>query len=348
MIGLGEREVAAPTRALPRWLLAILCCAAFVIGLPYAPWVVLAVWLGLAGRRLHRPLCRLFGGRRSLAATVTLASLLLVIAPIAALVASLAIDAVGLVQEAIASDQASTLFRSLVSGGASGGGGHDSSTLHGLGKLVMSQGHQAWTILTQVAGVAAHVTIGLVILILGIYGVLVDGPGWYAWIERHAPCTPSHLRRFADAFVETGRGMAFGVVGAGVLQSIIATIAYLVIGVPSALALGVMTLMFSVVPAIGTAMVWIPVAIGLAVTGQTAGAIGLGVVGVAIIGTVDNISRPFLARMGKLDLPSYVVLVAMFGGIALIGGWGLVLGPLVVRLAKEAIAIRTESRIIEQ
>lgn len=332
------------TLALPRWLVGMLCVASFAIALPFAPWIILAVWLGLAGGYLHRPLCRRFGGRSGLAALVTLFAMLLLLLPVAIVIASLILDAIGLVQGALASGRASALFQHLAS--ASGSGGPETS-LHGVIDLVRNQGQQAWSIVSHVAGVAAHIVIGVVILVVGIYGVMVDGRTWYAWIERHAPCAPSELERLTAAFVETGRGMAYGVVGAGLIQSIIATVAYLVLGVPSAFALGMLTFMFSVVPAIGTAMVWIPVAIGLALTGQTTAAIILAVIGVAVIGTVDNFSRPYLARLGKLELPSYVVLVAMFGGIALIGGWGLILGPLVVRLAKEALALRTEARIVE-
>jgi predicted PurR-regulated permease PerM len=105
-----------------------------------------------------------------------------------------------------------------------------------------------------------------------------------------------------------------------------------------------LTLLFSVIPAIGTALVWVPVAAGLAITGRTTAAIALGVVGVAVIGSVDNVARPYLARRGHLQLPTWVVLIAMFGGIALIGGWGLLLGPLVLRLAKEALLIRASLR----
>src|SRR5690606_329221 len=109
-----------------------------------------------------------------------------------------------------------------------------------------------------------------------------------------------------------------------------------------ALALGMLTLIFSVVPAIGTALVWVPVAAGLFLTGQEAGAIVLLVIGVAVIGTIDNIARPYLARRGKLLLPTYVVLLALFGGVERMGAWGLMLGPLIVRLVKEAVVIRTE------
>lgn len=329
-----------------RWLVVALCAASFAVALPFAPWIVLAVWLGLAGGRLHRPLTRWFGGRPQLAAVATLLSMVVVLAPLAIMVTSLLLDAIDLVQKAIASGHARDLFQALASGSSSGGASADFS-LHGVVQLLSDQGQQAWAIFSRVAGATAHVVIGIVILVLGIYGVLVEGRGWYAWIERHAPGTPAQLRRFADAFVETGRGMAWGVVGSGLVQSIIATVAYLVLGVPSALALGMLTFIFSVVPAVGTAMVWVPIAIGLALTGRTTAAIALGAIGVGLIGTVDNLSRPYLARLGNLQLPSYVVLVAMFGGIALIGGWGLVLGPLVVRLAKEALAIRAEQRFVD-
>ena len=68
------------------------------------------------------------------------------------------------------------------------------------------------------------------------------------------------------------------------------------------------------------------------------------VVGVAVIGSIDNILRPVLARRGRLELPSLLIMVAMFGGIALVGASGVVLGPLVVRLTKEALVIARAAR----
>ncbi|MEJ7603914.1 MAG: AI-2E family transporter [Kofleriaceae bacterium] len=116
--------------------------------------------------------------------------------------------------------------------------------------------------------------------------------------------------------------------------------AWILLAVWMGLYAAMLTLLFTVIPAVGTALVWAPVAAGLAITGRTTAAIILAVVGVAVIGSIDNLARPWLARRGELQLPSWVVLVAMFGGIELIGGWGLVIGPLVVRLAKDALVIR--------
>ncbi len=327
---------------IPRWLLAVLCAAAVVVIAPFAPWVILGIWLGLYARKLHAPLTRKLGGRSGLSAWLTVASLLVILLPIAALVASIAFDAVALVQRLLSSDRGREVLERLAQG--DGNGSHQPVTsATGIIELLMSQGERAWAITQQVAGAAAQVVIGLLIMVSGMYGVLVEGPGWWAFAEQHAPMQASSLRRFAAAFVETGRGLAYGIVGAGAIQSVAATIAYLVLGVPSALALGLLTLLFSVIPAIGTALVWAPVAGGLALTGRTGAALALAIVGVAVIGTVDNVARPYLAKRGRLQLPTYVVLIAMFGGIELFGGWGILLGPLIVRLAKEALLIRTDA-----
>jgi len=317
----------------------VLAAAAAVMMAAFWPWIVLAIWLGLYARAIERPIRRWIGGRRTLSATLTVVALVLLVAPVAAILGSLVIDAIALVQQLMQSDRAQAVFEQLAQGGGSGSGGSTSVV-----DLLMSQGDRAWQLAQQLAGAAAHVVIGLLILVSGIYGVLVEGEAWYAWAERHAPMQPATLGRLAGAFVETGRGLVFGILGAGLVQSVIATIAYLAIGVSQALALGLLTLVFSVIPAVGTAIVWIPVAAGLALTGRTGAALALGIVGIALIGTADNLVRPWLARRGKLELPTYVVLVAMFGGVELLGGSGLVLGPLVVRLAKEAIVIWSEAR----
>ena len=102
------------------------------------------------------------------------------------------------------------------------------------------------------------------------------------------------------------------------------------------------TILVSLIPSVGTALVWVPVAAGLALTGRLVAAAVLAAVGLLIVSTVDNLLRPVLARYGHLHLPTYVVFLAIFGGLALFGAAGLVLGPLLVRLGAEAAAIARE------
>lgn len=344
-------EPAADAARGQRWIFAVLMVAAAAATAPFVPWIVLSLWLGLYARRIHAPLTAKLGGRSGLAASLTVSLLLVIALPIAAVVTSIVLDLIVLVRQLWASDQAQAVLVQLVQGGG-GGSGTDTaadtkSTLEAgqsVVHLLMQQGDRAWAIARQVAGAAAHVVIGLLIMVTGMYGVLVSGKDWYAWFEEHGPVSPAQLRRYGAAFLETGRGLWFGIVGAGLVQSIVATIAYLILGVPSALALGLLTLLFSVIPAIGTALVWVPLAAGLALTGRTGAAIALAVIGVAVIGSVDNLARPYLARRGKLQLATWIVLFSMFGGIELIGGWGILLGPLALRMAKEALLIQSEAR----
>lgn len=334
---------------LPTWLLALLVAAAGYMFYPFLPWMCLALWLGLYGRRVHAPLTRKLGGRTGLSAGITVSLLLVLVIPIAVVVTSIVFDAIALVNYLLASEEFQGVLVKLVqkNGAKSSVGVPDPKqaidTTQSVIDVVMAQGDRAWSIVTGVAGMAARTVVGLLIMVTGMYGVLVEGRGWYEWLERHTPLVPAHFRRFGDAFMETGRGLWWGIGGAGLLQAIVATIAYIALGVPSAIALGAITLMFSVIPAIGTAIVWAPVAGGLFLTGRPVAAGILTVVGVAVISTIDNLARPWLAHRGQLKLPTWVVLVSMFGGVELFGGWGLILGPLLVRLAKEALVISREA-----
>ena len=154
-----------------------------------------------------------------------------------------------------------------------------------------------------------------------------------------------HLRRLRAAFHEVGKGLLVGVGLTGLAQAGVATIAYFFLGIPRALVLGLLTFVMSLIPSVGTAIVWIPIAVGLAVTGRTTAAAILVVIGVGVISTVDNILRPVFARYGELQLSSFALLLSMFGGLALFGGWGLALGPLLVRLAIEALEIAKETHL---
>lgn len=212
-----------------------------------------------------------------------------------------------------------------------------------IGELLLMQGDRAIGIARTIVSETAQIIIGLVILLAGIYAILIDGKSWYRWADEHAPIGSRALHRMSDAFTETGRGLAFGMVGAGLLQALAATAAYVLLQVPQALPLGLLTLMFSIVPLVGTALVWVPVAAGLAMTGRMGAAIGLAVFGVLVIGSIDNLARPWLARRGKLQLPTFLVLVSMFGAVEVFGGWGIIYGPLLLRLAKEALEVRREA-----
>ncbi|HEY5951366.1 MAG TPA: AI-2E family transporter [Kofleriaceae bacterium] len=317
------------------WVIALVIAAGVLLW-PFAGWIVLAIWLSGFARGLHERITRRLHGRVHLAAFLTCVLLTLVLVPIGIILTMLVLDAIALVGRLADSDQAHSVLVSLVS---QKNPNPDAS----IGELILMQGDRAIGIAKMIVSSAAQIVIGLVIVLAGVYSMLIDGKRWYQWADEHAPIGSRALRRMADAFVETGRGLAFGIVGAGLLQAMAATAAYVVLDVPQALALGLLTLLFSIIPLVGTAAVWLPVATGLALTGRVGAGIGLAIYGMVVIGSIDNLARPWLARRGKLQLPTFLVLVSMFGAVELFGGWGVVFGPLIVRLAKEALEVRREA-----
>src|SRR5262249_25849896 len=160
------------------------------------------------------------------------------------------------------------------------------------------------------------------------FSFLVLGRRAYDWAEETAPLPAPHFRRLASAFRETGRGLIFGVGVTAVVQGTIAGVAYAALGVPSPILLGVLTAACAVIPPFGSALVWLPAAIGLVAHGEVARGLALGVIGACVVSTIDNLLRPWLSRLGKLQLPTFVLFVAMLGGLVVLGPAGLVMGPL--------------------
>jgi predicted PurR-regulated permease PerM len=106
---------------------------------------------------------------------------------------------------------------------------------------------------------------------------------------------------------------------------------------------GALMALLSLLPAVGAALIWGPVALYLLFTGSIWPAVGLLAWGVLVIGLVDNVLRPIL--VGKeTRLPDYVVLVATLGGLAVFGLSGFVIGPVIAAMFIVAWDIFSEIR----
>lgn len=306
-----------------------------LILLPFWPALVLATWTGAGARQWMKPFRKLTGERHRAAAVLTVLTVLLIIAPLIALGLAIANDAQLLVEKTFASQEAQSLLRSLVSPGEGG----ELSIM----ELVRSQGSRAWVLLSSISSTAAKILLNALAYTVMTYVVLADGPALYKWVERNGPLRPHVLGRLTAAFHETGRGLVFGVLGAGVIQGVTAGLIFFFLDVPRPIVLGFLTIIGSIIPSIGSTLVWAPVAAGLAFAGQTTSAIILVALGLGVISTIDNLFRPLLSRRANLALPAFMVLLSMLGGILLIGAWGFLAGPLVARLSKEVLLIGAES-----
>lgn len=328
-----------------RFGLVVLVVGACIVLWPFWPWLTLAAWFSALARPLVERLSRVTHGRRPAAAIATLLLLVMSLGPAVGMVVSLAADAVVLVRDVMATRSGRQAVIAIVSpdGGTTAPASFDLPTVL---SLFRSQGERAWTFASTIAGATADLVLGLFVFFSAAFFALVDGPRAFDWVAHHAPISQRHARRLALAFVETGRGLFVGIGLTGLVQAAIATVAYAIVGVPRALALGMLTFIASFIPTIGTSLVWIPVATGLALTGRHSAAIALVAVGILVVGTVDNLLRPVLARWGRLRMHTFLVLVSMLGGLTVLGGAGLLMGPLVIRLTLEALRIAKEEELV--
>jgi predicted PurR-regulated permease PerM len=108
-------------------------------------------------------------------------------------------------------------------------------------------------------------------------------------------------------------------------------VTFWLLGIGGALLWGALMTFLSMLPAVGSALVWVPVAAYLLLSGAIAKGVILILVGVFVIGLVDNLLRPSL--VGKdTRMPDYVILVSTLGGLSLFGINGFVIGPLIAAL----------------
>lgn len=320
--------------------LAVLALALAVILPLWAP-LVFAAWTAALLDPLAGRIARLARGHRGVGAGVVTVLVGLGFVPFGVVIASLATSVMVFVRELTESPEARGAIERLVSSDHQGEGLDLARWID----LIQAHGATAWQAAQGVAGAGAWAVLVVFVFFVALYEFLSNGRETWRWIVEHAPIKPATSQRFAGAFLETGRGLIVGAGLTSLLQAVVATILFAALGVPRAIVLGAITFIASFVPAFGTAVVWAPVALGLALKGDYARAGILAVAGLFGIGTIDNITRPLLQRWGgKLDLPVFLLLLAAFGGLAAFGPAGLALGPLALRMAREVLAIAKEQR----
>jgi len=164
-----------------------------------------------------------------------------------------------------------------------------------------------------------------------LFFLLRDGAGLSQSIARAIPLYERQTQRLLGQFVTVVRATVKGNIVIALIQGVLGGLAFWVLGLPAPLLWGALMALLSLLPAVGAALVWIPVALYYLATGSLWAAAGLTAWGVLAIGLVDNVLRPIL--VGKdTNLPDYLVLVTTIGGIAVFGLNGFVIGPVIAAL----------------
>lgn len=144
-----------------------------------------------------------------------------------------------------------------------------------------------------------------------------------------SPFKKSQEKILIKKFKDITNTIIYGQIIVGVIQGILAGIGFFVFGVPNALILTVLAVILSIIPVIGPFLIYLPVAIYLALSGNPLVAVGFLLYNVLIVSTIDNVLRTAIVSR-KAKLSQVVVLVGMVGGFFIFGILGIILGPLIL------------------
>jgi predicted PurR-regulated permease PerM len=311
-------------------LLALLTIAFAAVIWPFYGAVFWGGVLALMFQPLYRKLLARMRGRQTLAALATLAIIMLIVVlPVALVTVSLVQEATGLYARVKSGEvNFGRYFEQIVAAMP----GWMTGLMDRFGlidwpalqtKIVAGLTQRSGAFAGRAADLgsdALDVVIGFCIAMYLLFFLLRDGAGVARDIRAAIPLAPEPKALLLE------RGFAFWV-----------------LGVHAPMLWGVVMALLSLLPAVGAALIWVPVALYLLATGQTWQGFGLIAFGVFVIGLIDNVLRPIL--VGKdTHMPDYVVLISTVGGLALIGINGFVVGPLIAAMFMSAWQILAEQR----
>jgi predicted PurR-regulated permease PerM len=185
--------------------------------------------------------------------------------------------------------------------------------------------------LTSATRGTAHLLFGLFIMLYAMFFFLRDGAAMLHRILYYIPLRSEDEDRMVARFVSVSRATLKGTVVIGIVQGGLAGIAFAVAGINGAAFWGTVMAVLSIIPGVGTALVWIPAAISLFVSGAVGASLGLTVWCVGVVGTVDNVLRPRLVGRDT-QMSDLLILLSTLGGLILFGAMGIVIGPILAAL----------------
>ncbi len=174
------------------------------------------------------------------------------------------------------------------------------------------------------------------IMLIVLFYLFRDGKSFLERIIRLSPIEDKYERHLIQETKKTIYGVIYGNFLTGLLQATLATIGFYIIGLEGALVWGFITFFMSFIPIIGTSGVLIPVAIGQLIQGNYWQTLFIAVYGAIVIGSIDNLLRPILI---KTNVHQAWLFLSLFGGLAVFGAMGLILGPIIMAIITALVHI---------
>lgn len=333
-------------------LAAVALYFCYIIAKPFLSPIFLAVMIAIVFHPVHARVQARIRGRNTAALVSTLLVLFMLVIP-----------AVGL--GVVVSREVTGLYQ-LLSQRSAAEGGWNPYVMHGMERLLSWAGRYIdlstfdlrGTILRWLEGISKFLlswgarAVGNVLSFLGdavvsfftLFFLFREGGSMRERVAELLPLNRGQLERLFTGISNSIVANVYGCLAVGVAQGSLASLGFWVLGLPSPVLWGMVTALFSLIPLIGSAAVWGPAVIVLMVGGHLWKGLILLAWGVAVVGQVDSLVRPYVISE-RANLHTLLVFFALLGGVQAFGVMGLFVGPVVLSVALVVLEMLREMNV---
>ena len=314
-----------PARLIRRILL-VLAAAALLAVVPFLAGLIGALILFVLAHPLHRRLTRHIPARVS-AFALALGALVLLLVPGAWLLGTIVAEGTGALRSLQTSGVVARTLQTPL-------GPVD------LGTAVANAGSTvlAWMSGRAVAlfGGATTTILNVLIALFGLYYLLIDGGAVWRRVMRLLPGSERTGKAIADRFQSVTEALLLGTGLTALLQGTVVGVAFALLGFRAPVLWGFVTACVSVLPLLGSALVWLPGVGVLLLAHRTIAAVVLAFVGIAVASNIDNVARLVVFRRVS-GIHPMLTLIGAFAGVRLLGVIGAFVGPLMLSFMMELV-----------
>jgi predicted PurR-regulated permease PerM len=188
---------------------------------------------------------------------------------------------------------------------------------------------EAATIVPKLLNSSANLLSNFAIMFFILYFLLKNGREIERFLDRFIPLREENVDLLGNETKNMIKANAIGIPVLATLQGIVATIGYWIFGVKDPVLWGFITGIFSLVPIVGTAVIWVPLCLYLYATGQSGQALGLLIYSGVLITNIDYVARLTILKK-LLNIHPLITIFGVIIGVGLFGFWGVIFGPLLV------------------
>lgn len=178
-------------------------------------------------------------------------------------------------------------------------------------------------------GSISSFTVNIVVLMFMLFFMLIGGRKMEAYLYDLFPFDDIHKKDVLHEINMIVKSNAIGIPLLAIIQGLVALLGYFIFGAPDPLLFGFLTCLATIIPIVGTALIWVPLATYMALSGDWAHALGLAIYAILVITNIDNLIR-FILQKKMADTHPLITIFGVVIGLSLFGFMGIIFGPLLI------------------